>query len=188
MRDLASTYRQDVDGFGRVTIRPVDPDTDTDLIHAWVSQERARFWGMRDAGRDRVEEIYRYLDSLPTHHAWLTHRDGTPVALFQTYEPAADPVGECYPVQPGDHGAHLLIGPPGAVERGFTGTLLRVFLDFVFADPRHRRVVMEPDARNDKAVERLRRTGFVAGPLIDVNGKRARLLFLDRETFEAGRP
>ncbi|MGN9768754.1 GNAT family N-acetyltransferase [Micromonospora sp. SD12] len=187
MRDLASTYRQDVDGFGRVTIRPLDPDTDIDLVHSWVSQERARFWGMRDAGRERVEEIYRYLDSLPTHHAWLTHRDGTPVALFQTYEPAADPVGECYPVQPGDHGAHLLIGPPDAVERGFTGTLLRVFLDFVFADPRHRRVVMEPDARNEKAVDRLLRTGFVAGPLIDLNGKRARLLFLDRETFEAGR-
>ncbi|WP_435830286.1 GNAT family N-acetyltransferase [Micromonospora echinospora] len=29
------------------------------------------------------------------------HRDGRPVGLFQTYEPAADPVGECYDVRPG---------------------------------------------------------------------------------------
>ncbi|MEU5948843.1 GNAT family N-acetyltransferase [Micromonospora sp. NPDC047465] len=187
MREATSTYGQDVDGFGRVTIRPVDPDTDVDLIHGWVSEERARFWGMRDAGRERVAEIYRYLDSLTTHHAWLVHRDGVPVALFQTYEPAADPVGQCYDVRPGDHGAHLLIGPPTRTERGFTGALLGVFLGFVFADPLRRRIVMEPDARNDKAVDRLLRTGFVAGPLIDLPDKRARLMFLDRESFEARR-
>ncbi|MEU6077967.1 GNAT family N-acetyltransferase [Micromonospora sp. NPDC047074] len=188
MRNLASTYRQDVDGFGLVTIRPLDPDTDIDLIHGWVSQERARFWGMRDAGRDRVEEIYRYLDSLTTHHAWLVHRDDTPVALFQTYDPAADPVGEYYEVLPGDHGTHLLIGAPTGIERGFTGTLLNVLFGFVFADPRHQRVIAEPDARNEKAVRRLLRTGFVAGPLIDLPEKQARLLFLDRETFETRRP
>ncbi|MER7335716.1 MULTISPECIES: GNAT family N-acetyltransferase [unclassified Micromonospora] len=187
MREATGTYGQEVDGFGRVTIRPVDPDADIDLIHGWVGEERARFWGMRDAGRERVAEIYRYLDSLTTHHAWLVHRDGVPVALFQTYEPAVDPVGRCYDVRPGDQGVHLLIGPPTRTERGFTGTLLGVFLGFVFADPGRRRVVMEPDARNDKAVHRLLLAGFVAGPLIDLPDKRARLMFLDREAFEARR-
>lgn len=173
-------FGRDIAGFGRVELRPVDPDRDADLIHGWVSQERARFWGMRDAGRDRVAEIYRYVDSLPTHHAWLAHRDGEPAALFQTYEPDADPVGEVYDVQPGDHGVHLLIGPPSRPEPGFTGHLLRVLVAFVFADPAHRRIVAEPDARNDRALARLRRTGFVDGPLVDLPDKRARLMFLDR--------
>lgn len=170
-----------VEGFGEVCIRPVDPAADADLVHDWVTRERSRFWGMRDASRDRVREIYEYVDSLPTHHAWLVQRDGRPVALFQTYEPDADPVGECYDVRPGDFGIHLLIGPPdGGVEPGFTGTVLGEFLEFVLADPSRRRIVVEPDARNDKAIARLARTGFVCGPQVDLPDKRAQLMFLDR--------
>ncbi|WP_328416087.1 acetyltransferase [Micromonospora sp. NBC_00389] len=173
-------YRRDVTGFGVVTIRPVRPDEDVDLLHGWVTEERARFWGMREASRDRVHEIYAYLDSLATHHAYLVHRDGVPAALVQTYQPEADPVGECYDVRPGDVGMHLLIGPPVTVERGFTGALLGAILDFVLADPARLRIVMEPDARNDKILDRLLRTGFQPGPLIDLPEKRARLFFLDR--------
>ncbi|MFI7608359.1 GNAT family N-acetyltransferase [Micromonospora sp. NPDC049366] len=173
-------HDRDVPGFGRVTVRPVDPDRDADLLHGWVTQERARFWGMREAGRERVREIYAYLDSLDTHHAYLAHRDGRPVALLQTYEPEADPVGERYPVRPGDFGLHLLIGPPTTVEPGFTGTLFGALLDFVWAEPGRRRLVVDPDARNERAIARFVRTGFRPGPLVDLPEKRAQLLFLDR--------
>ncbi|MFC7549140.1 GNAT family N-acetyltransferase [Plantactinospora sp. GCM10030261] len=181
-------YERDLAGFGRITVRPVDPHADLDLLHGWVSQARARFWGMRTAGRDRVREIYEYLDGLDTHHAYLMHRDGTPVALFQTYEPAADPVGDCYDVLPGDIGVHLMIGPPpaGGPEPGFTGTLLSAFLDFVLRDPERRRVVAEPDARNDKAIARLTRAGFVPGPRVQLPEKPAQLMFLDRDRAAAG--
>ncbi|MFJ8579985.1 GNAT family N-acetyltransferase [Micromonospora sp. NPDC093277] len=170
-----------VEGFGEVLIRPVAPTTDVDLIHDWVTRDRARFWGMRDASREQVREIYSYVDSLATHHAYLIHRDGRPVGLFQTYEPAADPVGACYQVQPGDFGIHLMVAPPdGGVEPGFTGAVLAAFLEFVLADPTRRRIVAEPDARNDRAIARLVRAGFVPGPQIDLPDKRAQLLFLDR--------
>ncbi|WBB68087.1 GNAT family N-acetyltransferase [Micromonospora sp. WMMD812] len=178
-------HDREVPGFGRVTIRPVVPDRDAELLHGWVTQERARFWGMRDASRERVRELYAYVDSLDTHHAYLAHRDGRPVALLQTYEPAADPVGECYPVQPGDFGLHLLIGPPARTEPGFTGALLGALLDFLWAEPRRQRLVVEPDARNDRAIARFVRAGFRPGPLIDLPEKRARLLFLDRVPADA---
>ncbi|MEV4868074.1 GNAT family N-acetyltransferase [Streptomyces syringium] len=179
-----AVHEQVVEGFGTVRVVPVHPRADLDVIHTWVGQERARFWGMREADRERVLEIYEYLDSLPTHHAYLLHRDGRPVALFQTYEPESDPVGACYDVQPGDFGIHLLIGPAeGEPERGFTDTLLSVFLTFVLADPGRRRIVAEPDARNAKAIARLTGAGFVPGPEIDLPEKRARLVFLSRETF-----
>ncbi|MDG4757672.1 GNAT family N-acetyltransferase [Micromonospora sp. WMMD710] len=180
MRTEQHTYRSEVSGFGVVTIRPVRPDQDVDLLHGWVTQDRARFWGMREASRERVHEIYAYLDSLATHHAYLVHRDGVPAALAQTYQPEADPVGECYDVRPGDVGVHLLIGPPVAVERGFSDALFGAILDFVLADPSRLRVVVEPDARNDRAINLSLRAGFRPGPLIDLPDKRARLLFLDR--------
>ncbi|WP_182904997.1 GNAT family N-acetyltransferase [Microbispora sp. H13382] len=176
-----AVWEQVVEGFGTIRVVPVDPPADADLIHSWVTEERARFWGMLDASRDRVLEIYDYLDGLTTHHAYLVHRDDLPVALFQAYEPGADPVGECYDVQPGDVGVHLLLGPAaGEGERGFTGALLSVLVAYAFSDPRHTRIVAEPDARNDKMIARMLRTGFTLGPEIDLPDKRARLCFLTR--------
>jgi penicillin amidase len=182
MIDRPSVFEQKVEDFGLVAIVPVRPAEDLDLIYGWVTEERARFWGMTEHSREYVLEIYEYLDSLPTHHAFLVLRDGEPVALLQTYEPAADPVGECYEVEPGDIGAHLLVAaPPGESQAGFTGVLMGVFTAYLFADPKHRRIVAEPDIRNERAAERMRRTGFTFGPEIRLPDKTARLVFLRRE-------
>ncbi|MEV6397480.1 GNAT family N-acetyltransferase [Streptomyces sp. NPDC051907] len=183
-----AVHVQVVEGFGAVRIVPLDPadDFDVDVVHGWVTQEHARFWGMLGHTREQVREIYEYVDSLSTHHAFLVYRDDEPVALFQTYEPAADPVGECYEVLPGDVGFHLLIAPAeGGGESGFTGQLVTAFLYFVLADPGHLRVVAEPDAGNGKAIERMVRLGFVLGEEIDKPEKRARLAFLTREQLLA---
>ncbi|MFF0568409.1 GNAT family N-acetyltransferase [Streptomyces sp. NPDC004041] len=177
-----AVHDQKIEGFGTVRLVPVDPAADAELLHGWVTEERARFWGMADHTREQVREIYAFVDSLPTHHAYLALRDGVPAALFQTYEPDADPVGECYDVQPGDFGVHLLIAPAegaGAVK-GYTEALLAAFIGYVFSDPAHLRVVVEPDARNDKAIARMVRVGFELGPEIRKPEKTARLAFLTR--------
>ncbi|WP_222316190.1 GNAT family N-acetyltransferase [Streptomyces cavourensis] len=180
-----AVYEQKVEGFGVVRLVPVDPAADEELLHGWVTQERARFWGMADHTAEQVREIYEFVDSLPTHHAYLALRDGVPAALFQTYEPDADPVGECYDVRPGDFGIHLLIAPAegeGAVK-GYTDSLLTAFIGYVFSDPAHLRVVVEPDARNEKALARMVRVGFELGPEIRKPEKTARLAFLTREAL-----
>ncbi len=180
-----AVYEQKVEGFGVVRLVPVAPAADEELLHGWVTQERSRFWGMADHTAEQVREIYEFVDSLPTHHAYLALRDGVPAALFQTYEPDADPVGECYDVRPGDFGIHLLIAPAegeGAVK-GYTDFLLTAFIGFVFSDPAHRRVVVEPDARNEKALARMVRVGFELGPEIRKPEKTARLAFLTREAL-----
>ncbi|MGR8011258.1 GNAT family N-acetyltransferase [Streptomyces hypolithicus] len=198
MIDADPVYEQKIPGFGTVHLVTVDAERDATLLHGWVTQERARFWGMGDATREQVREIYAHLDSLTTHHGYLALRDSEPVALFQTYEPEADRVSECYEVRAGDCGIHLLVGPgsgEGAVaERGFTANLLAALVGFVFSDSAHQRLVAEPDVLNEKAVARLERAGFEVGPevvLPEVDlpevflpEKRARLAFLTREVFE----
>ncbi|MFC9245967.1 GNAT family N-acetyltransferase [Streptomyces sp. NPDC057136] len=175
-----TVYEQEVDGLGTVRLVAIDPAADLDLIHSWVSEERARFWGMSESSREEVLEAYTFLDSLTTHHGYLALRDGIPVAIFQTYDPAEDPLGECYEVLPGDFGVHLLIGPGDRAERGFTGYLLAVLVSHAFSDPAHLRIVVEPDARNERAVARMVRAGFELGPEIEKPEKRARLAFLRR--------
>ncbi|MEU6861580.1 GNAT family N-acetyltransferase [Glycomyces sp. NPDC046736] len=181
MIDRPAAYEQTLEGFGRVSVVPVRPKEDLDLTYGWVTEERAKFWGMTEHSKEYVLAIYEYLDALDTHHSYLLLLDGEPIALFQTYDPAADPVGECYEVEPGDVGTHLLVaGARGKARAGFTGALMGVLAGFLFTDPKTQRIVVEPDARNEQARARLRRTGFTLGPEIDLPDKRARLAFLRR--------
>ncbi|MFF4040612.1 GNAT family N-acetyltransferase [Streptomyces sp. NPDC001816] len=185
-------HEQVIDGFGTVRIRPLDPAADAEVVHAWVSDERAAFWGMTGLTRAQVAEIYVHMAGLDTHHAHLVSKDGEPAALLQTYEPDADRVGECYEVRPGDIGVHLLLAPAaaGGPRPGWTAALLTAMTSYVLLDLDRRRVVVDPDVRNTKAIARFERQGFRRGPEvvlpeIDIPDvylpeKRAQLAFLER--------
>lgn len=192
---MTDTYvhEEDVDGFGTVRIRTLDAKADAEVLHGWVSEERASFWGMNGLTQEQVAEIYAHMDTLDTHHAFLLEKDGEPVGLLQTYEPEADRVSECYEVEPGDIGIHLLLAPAGAggVRSGWSSALLSAATTYVLLGLDRKRVVVDPDVRNEKAVARFLRQGFAAGakvvlPEIDIPDvflpeKHAQLAFLTRE-------
>lgn len=161
------------------SMRPVRPTDDAPLLHSWVTEERAVFWGMTDKTVEEVRDVYAFLDSLSTHHGYLVHDDDRPVAIFQTYEPEHDPLGECYDVRDGDLGIHLFLAP-GDPLPGFTGRLAAWLLEQVFADPSVQRVVAEPDVRNERSLRRTARMGLEPGPVVDLGHKQARMFFLDR--------
>jgi hypothetical protein len=196
--DRTAVHEQHVDGFGAVRVLPLDARADAPVLHTWVSAERAVFWGMNGLGRDQVEEIYGHMDTLDTHHAFLVVKDGAPAALLQTYEPEADRVAECYEVREGDIGVHLLIAPAGAqgARPGWSAALLAAVASYVLTVLDRRRVVVDPDVRNEKAIARFLRQGFEAGPVvvlpeIDVPDvylpeKHAQLAFLRREVAFPG--
>ncbi|MFI9266239.1 GNAT family N-acetyltransferase [Streptomyces werraensis] len=193
-----AVHEQRVDGFGTVRVLPLDPAADAPLLHRWVSEERAVFWGMNGLTEQQVSEIYAHMETLGTHHAYLLVKDGAPAGLLQTYEPEADRVGECYPVEPGDIGMHLLIAPrePGEKRSGWTAGLAAAVSTYVLLVLDRRRVVVDPDVANEKAIARFARQGFVAGPRVvlpeidlpDVYlpEKRAQLAFLTREVAFGG--
>ncbi|MEU3252924.1 GNAT family N-acetyltransferase [Streptomyces sp. NPDC006997] len=192
-RSPKPVHEQHVDGFGTLRVRPLDVTADAGVLHAWVSGERAAFWGMNGLTREQVAEVYAHMDTLDTHHAFLLLREDEPVALLQTYEPEADRVGECYRPEPGDIGLHLLLAPAsaGRARPGWTGTLVRVITSYVLLVLDRRRIVVDPDVRNEKAIARFVREGFVTGPRVvlpeidlpDVYlpEKHAQLAFLTRE-------
>ncbi|MYW45116.1 GNAT family N-acetyltransferase [Streptomyces sp. SID161] len=191
---MSDLHVQHIDGYGTVRIRPLDPEGDAEVIHGWVSDERAAFWGMNGLTRAQVAEIYAHMATLDTHHAHLVTKDDVPAALFQTYEPTADRVGECYDVRPGDIGVHLLLAPagPDGPHHGWTRALLEVLTEYVLRVLGRRRVVVDPDVRNVKAIDRFERQGFRRGPTVVLPEvdlpevylpeKHAQLAFLERTT------
>ncbi|MDG4807532.1 GNAT family N-acetyltransferase [Micromonospora sp. WMMD1120] len=182
------TYLEKIAGLGDLSLVPVDPDRHAALLHGWVTRPRNSFWGMGEHSVDQVREIYAFVDSLPTHHAYLIVLDEEPVGLFQTYQPEADPVGERYPVQPGDIGMHLLLSPDRRVARGLTNAVGPALARFLFRDPAAQRIVVEPDVRNHLALRRLEIEGFTFDTEIDMPDKRAQLAFLTRARFIARHP
>ncbi|MFF0535399.1 GNAT family N-acetyltransferase [Streptomyces coelicoflavus] len=191
-------HEQHLDGFGTVRVLPLDPAADAPVIHGWVSGERAAFWGMNGLTADQVAAVYARMDTLGTHHAFLVVKDGEPAALLQTYEPAADRVGECYDAEPGDIGVHLLLAPAGSdgARPGWTAALSAVLMAYVLLGLDRTRIVVDPDVANEKAIARFLKQGFTAGPAVvlpevdlpDVYlpEKKAQLAFLRREVAFAG--
>lgn len=165
-----------------ITIRPVDPETDSGLIHHWVTQERASFWGMLDKDLDEVQEIYTYIAGQPHLSAHLVSVGGVPVTLFQTYDPAVDDIGQYYDREPGDVGVHLLMADhPARVgrTREIVDFLMRRLLD----DPANLRIVLEPDARNAKSLRLFGLTGAQAGPEVQMPHKRAQFAFINWQSL-----
>jgi RimJ/RimL family protein N-acetyltransferase len=166
-----------------VAIRPVDPAADSSLLHGWVTEERAAFWGMTDCDVERVSEIYTYIDEQDHLAAYLFVVDGTPVGLLQTYDPEVDEIGEWYDRRPGDVGVHMLLAADEA-RAGRTMEIVAAGMLFVFALPGCRRLVFEPDARNAASIAMMERVGAVRGPLVDmrtsISEKPAQFFFLER--------
>ncbi|MBQ1098612.1 acetyltransferase [Streptomyces sp. b94] len=194
----AAVHEQELDGFGTVRVLPLDAAADAGVIHRWVSEERAAFWGMNGLTRDQVAAIYAHMDTLDTHHAFLVVKDGEPVALLQTYDPGADRVSECYDVEPGDIGVHLLLAPAGTegARPGWTAALAAALMAYVLLGLDRKRIVVDPDVGNEKAIARFLKQGFTAGPAVvlpeidlpDVYlpEKKAQLAFLRREVAFGG--
>lgn len=134
---------------------------DMPLLHQWVTQERARFWGLLQASEDEVRQCYQQQIDSPHHAPYLGFFGEKPAFLLESYDPAHDELAEHYAVQPGDCGMHVLIGPAGGVPiHGFSRAVMQTILAFLFSQPAVRRVVVEPDVRNERIHPLNRAFGF----------------------------
>jgi hypothetical protein len=173
---------------GEFTVEPLDVPTHAADLHAWITHPRSVFWGMPTADLAAVRREYERLDADPHHHCWLGRLDGAPLFLTETYEPAHSELAAHYPVRDGDVGMHVLVAPPaaaGAPRHGLTSAVLRTVMEFIFADDRHQRVVVEPDVRNAAIAAKNAAAGFVVEREIQLSDKVARLSFCTRADYAA---
>ncbi len=169
-----------VEGLGEISIDTLNIETDIELIHQWVSQDRAKYWGMSDYEKKDVELVYEYIDAQSHHNSFMIRLDGKPISFFQLYAPNKEEVGSKYEVLKGDVGLHIFVAHSDSPTKGFTNKVLDIIRDFTFSTNENRRIIAEPDSRNDKMLKRFMHYGFSFGDTITLAAKQAQLVFLTK--------
>ncbi|QCW77776.1 acetyltransferase [Streptomyces sp. S6] len=170
---------------GTFTVRPLDPASDAELVHGWVTHAKAAFWLMGGAQLQDVEREYRDIAAHPHHDAFIGLHDGEPAFLIERYDPTEVELKGLYEAEPGDIGMHFLVAPTDTPVHGFTRAVITAVMDFLFADPSVRRVVVEPDVTNSAVQALNKAVGFEVLREIAKPEKDALLSACTREQFEA---
>lgn len=183
MNDVTYHYEQCLPSLGQFRIRPLRLPDDLSLIHRWLSDDHARFWGMQDMSPDQLDEFYRNLRSSGEGDAFIGLHNGQPAFLMETYQPELSPLADHYPVRSGDLGMHILTAPSDRPIRGFTRGVFTVIMGFLFEALDARRIVVEPDVSNDRIHDLNRFAGFQYDRVISLPDKQAHLAFCDYAQF-----
>jgi len=105
---------------GLLTLRPLNLAKDAAVLHGWMTQPYASFWGMQNSSVGEVDAFYRDLTAGKPHAALMGEIDGQPRFLIECYPVQDDPLHEHYDVQPGDIGMHILLAPANPPVAGFS--------------------------------------------------------------------
>lgn len=176
---------------GAFSLRPVDLQCDIQTLHRWLTHPKSAFWEMGTSTLADVEREYHAIAADPHRAAFLgLHTaDDTeyPSFLLERYDPAHRELVGCYDARPGDVGMHFLVAPTSEPRSGFTRAVITTVMDFLFADERVHRVVVEPDAHNHRVRALNVAVGFEVDRALALPTKTALLSFCTREQYRAAR-
>jgi putrescine N-hydroxylase len=178
-------FVKQIPGLGDFHLRSLQVPGDIPLIHDWVTRDYAKYWGMQGKSIKEVEAAY--VKILEHSQVLMGFHNNKAAFLLERYWPMEDEVGKYYDVQPGDHGMHILVAPADQPISNFTWQVFTVIIDFIFSDERVKRIVVEPDVRNEKIHILNKRAGFEYQKIIELPNKRAYLGFCTREQYLANR-
>lgn len=168
---------------GHLEIKPLDVDNQSGLLHSWVTQEYASFWGMSKDNESKVKTFYRELENSGHARAYLGYSDAQPAFLIELYLPEHDPVGKTYDTAEGDIGMHFLVAPCERRIPGFSLSVIQAIAEFIFTCSQVKRIVVEPDVTNAKVHLLNRNIGFIHTKQVKIGEKNAFLGFCTRDAF-----
>ena len=183
MNAIDVVFERELGALGKFSLCRFRLDAHVPIIHPWVTRDAARFWGQQGFSPAQVAEAYRGIER--TSEVFLGYHSGEPAFLVECYRPEKHAIGEHYFVQPGDRGMHVLVAPAATPVTGFTWSVFKLVMQFMFSDPATERVVVEPDIRNRKIHQLNRRAGFRYQRAVALPTKHAHLAFCTRAHFHA---
>jgi hypothetical protein len=162
--------------------RLVIPD-DIPLIHSWFQQPHAKFWCLQGSSVAEVRDLYAAQLACGFRDVHIGSLGGEPVVLAESYDPRFDQLADHYAVQPGDLGMHICVAPARRPVRGFSRRVFQAVMDLMFDGLGARRVVVEPDAHNERIHVLNKTFGFVYRGDVQLREKVASLALCTRADY-----
>lgn len=173
------------ESLGELQIRSFNGKKDADKIHTWVTKPYAKYWGMQEFTTTQVEEEYRKIEESKDHHVCIGMLKDKPIFLMEYYDPNKDTIADHYDVLPGDTGMHILVAPTEKKIPKFTWNVFTTVMDFLFADPAIKRIVVEPDVTNQKIHALNAKAGFRYFKEVQFPHKKAYLAICTRKDYKS---
>lgn len=177
-------FSKNIGELGEMSIRPIQLDSDIEMLHNWVTQPYAKYWGLLDKTQEEVYKEYSEIQENIQHHTYIGMLNNEPLFLMERYKALTDIIANYYDAQEGDFGMHILVAPIEKRIPQFTWHVFSVIIDYFFSIPQVKRIVVEPDVNNKKIHVLNRKAGFVYQKEIELPGKRAALSFCTEEDYK----
>ncbi|MGG8494997.1 GNAT family N-acetyltransferase [Tenacibaculum sp. TC6] len=189
MKEETTIFSKTYPNFGTVGIRLFDIKKDSVVLHRWVNQEYAVFWGMQNMTLSEVKNEYIQLTKPEHYQVFVGMYNNEPAFVLEQYQPQQDILQHYYNTKPSDCGVHIIVAPPKSLKiPNYTWFMFQSIMDFIFTDESIQRIVVEPDIRNKKMFALCQRIGFNLDKVIELPHKTAQLAFLNRETHKQNTP
>ncbi|MCW3465767.1 GNAT family N-acetyltransferase [Chitinophaga nivalis] len=177
-------FKKEIPALGTFVMQPLQCPADIPVIHHWLNQDYAAFWQLQQTSAETINNIYTEMIGSSHTHPYLGRLHDQPAFLVEFYDASKDRIGEYYDVQPGDFGFHILMSPPVQPIKNFTWHVFTMIIEVLFSYPTVKRLIVEPDTRNEKIHVLNKRAGFVYQHEIKLPEKTAHLAFLTREAYQ----
>ncbi|GGF32065.1 rhizobactin siderophore biosynthesis protein RhbD [Halobacillus andaensis] len=167
-----------------IAFRDFDMEKDFSRIYKWMHQPYViPFWQL-NLSKENLKSHMSEARIDPHQSLYIGSINGDPMSYWEAYWVQGDVVEKYYEADPFDQGIHLLIGEADYLGRGLALPLLRAMVDFQFKWKQTKKVIAEPDHRNEKMIHVFEKCGFKKIKKIELPDKTALLMFCEREEFE----
>lgn len=163
--------------------RLADPGADSEMISEWMNRPHLRqAWEYPWP----PEKWRRYLTAQlegSYSRPFIGSMDGEDAGYVELYRAAKDSIARRYEADPYDLGLHAAIADLSIMNKGVAQYLLPHFVASVLAEePQCRRIMFDPDHRNEMARKFCERAGCVFLGEHDMSNRRMALYALSRST------
>jgi len=177
-------YSKPIEGLGEMQLRPLDLKNDMAIIHSWVTQPYAQYWGMQDYTLEQVTNAHKELLARDHYEIFIGVLDGEAIFMMERYKVSEDILSDYYEALESDYGMHILVAPAKKRIPDFTWSVFSTVMDFMFSHPLTQRVVVEPDVRNEKIHKLNKRAGFQYQEDIKLPYKTASLAWCTKNNYQ----
>lgn len=167
-----------------LSFRVINPETDLDVFHQWMNQERvAKMWEL-DKPKQELAEYLKTKEQDQHLYSVVASLDGELLGYFELYWVIEDRLGPYYAAEHYDRGMHLLVGNTNFLGTKFfycwfTGLTHCLFLD----EPRTQRIMGEPRHDNKALLRYAPMVQYQKIKEFDFPHKRSALMQCDRFDF-----